>query len=273
MGFCTNCGAPLEEGTRFCTACGAPVVDVGSPTASEPQVSPILPPSAGGTATPRGRRPMPWQNVLAICLAAVIAVGAGVCVVVVWHPWATAATDAPVASSTAAATSPSAATKSSVSAVSATTGKAASTSAVTTTSGDTPASTLDGAYSNIASLDERIRSAAADFNASETAGAATRNASYSAAQAIQKDVSAQASALAGYHSSQNATYLQNLVKLTSDLQHRIDVIVAAWKIDVGYSDPSSHLDEIVSPMVADNDSNGINVYKIDYDNLYPNAKS
>lgn len=48
--FCTNCGAPLNEGAKFCTSCGAPVADAGP--APEPEAQP----SANAASEPA---PMP----------------------------------------------------------------------------------------------------------------------------------------------------------------------------------------------------------------------
>ena len=37
--FCTNCGAPIEDGNVFCTACGAPAVPASSAAPSVPVIN------------------------------------------------------------------------------------------------------------------------------------------------------------------------------------------------------------------------------------------
>lgn len=50
MNYCTNCGAPLQEGTRFCTGCGQPVAQPSQPHQQQN-------PNAQGTYNPNMNRP------------------------------------------------------------------------------------------------------------------------------------------------------------------------------------------------------------------------
>lgn len=46
----------------------------------------------------------------------------------------------------------------------------------------------------------------------------------------------------------------------------------AWAVVEGCpGDTEAHIDEIMAPIVADNDENGVNVYKKDFDERYPDA--
>jgi hypothetical protein len=43
-GFCTACGAPLQENVRFCTGCGAPVTEKGAGNEGEQKIPPMSSP-------------------------------------------------------------------------------------------------------------------------------------------------------------------------------------------------------------------------------------
>ena len=55
------------------------------------------------------------------------------------------------------------------------------------------------------------------------------------------------------------------------LIQRTAVIYEAWNISLSYAKPADHKDEILAPIDRDNVS-GVNIYKSEYDTLYPNAR-
>lgn len=286
MAFCTNCGERIADGTAFCTHCGCPVGQGNADqTAVAPQVVPVVQPSPynaqrvqqtsdGRVPAPSGQ-PAPRQGmstsiIVGVC-AAVAVVSVGV-VLFVTHPWASSSTSllGESTSSTTGAAGTTGAATSSASAVA----TSATSSAATTVSTDTSIEKLTEAYEELGSLDTQIRDVATDFNNSYTsADLPTRQSLYTTAMRLQTSVSGLTTTLKSYQESDptNASKLKTLIQLSNDLQHRIDVIVSAWKIDVGYANPADHVDEICAPISVDN-VNGINKYKIDFDDLYPNAR-
>ena len=73
-------------------------------------------------------------------------------------------------------------------------------------------------------------------------------------------------------SSRYHTDWQTLIELQEDLQKRIDVMCEAWDISLQYSKPKDHEAAITKPLGKDNDSKGVNIYKKDFEDRYPNAR-
>ena len=69
----------------------------------------------------------------------------------------------------------------------------------------------------------------------------------------------------------NEVSYANLVRCYEDCIKRISVIVEAWDISLSFSDPASHKDEILAPIMRDADG-GSNRYYEDFRELYPYAK-
>lgn len=286
MAFCTHCGARLEDGAAFCVKCGAPVerpdatrqMPAAAPSATAPLPATSSPATAPLPAASRYEAPSRAsapasagpssgerrQSSIIIACTAIVVVCLGA-VVFLFHPWTTG---------TSTSTSSSSPTSSAVSVAAPSTSAPTSSAQTTPAAQGTSTAKLTEAYENIGTLDSEVRQAATDFNNTYTKDDySARQSCYSEAIRIQTQVAGQMTTLKGYSESDAAgsQKLSNLIQLTSDLQHRIDVIVSAWKIDLGYSTPSDHTDEITAPLSADN-VNGVNSYKSDFDSLYPNAR-
>lgn len=74
-------------------------------------------------------------------------------------------------------------------------------------------------------------------------------------------------------SSKNYSSWKDIVALYDDLDHRIDAICDAWEISLKYAKPADHKDEIVAPLVGDNEpGTNSNKYRQDFEDRYPGAK-
>ena len=123
---------------------------------------------------------------------------------------------------------------------------------------------------------DRIKDTAATLN--NTIFTSNRSARQSAAddaKRLKQEVSDQLDELkrlsvpsgSKYYSSQ-----QTLIELQQDLYNRIDVMCQAWDISLQYDSPKDHESAIKKPLGKDNDSNGVNVYKKDFESRYPSAR-
>lgn len=73
-------------------------------------------------------------------------------------------------------------------------------------------------------------------------------------------------------STRYASDIDTLIDLQQDLYNRIDVMCQAWDISLSYSNPKDHEAAIKKPLGKDNDSNGVNIYKKDFESRYPGAR-
>ena len=76
--FCSNCGAPVKEGSKFCSQCGAPLT---APAAEAKNAAPAAgqkPEKQGETPFPTGNAPKSRKNaIIAGIVAAIVICGAG----------------------------------------------------------------------------------------------------------------------------------------------------------------------------------------------------
>lgn len=303
--FCTKCGKPLEEGSAFCTSCGAPVPKTDdaataplNAAATAPAATTQTPPAAqaapaaqayvkGGTApmdpvqsqpvnyraaeAPAANRPAQApaaaplnKNLLIIVIAAVVVILA--VVLLLTHPWAP----------TASTSSTSATTASSVQQSSSAT--ASSSSSNTSASDKSTYNSLLSAYNKLDGFDQRIRDCASTYNANTAilnAGLSERTADANTCKALEKEIQQEMSSLSALGITSSSKYYQdykNISNLQNDLLKRIDVMVQSWNISIKYSNTTGHEKEIYAPIDADNDANGVNIYKTDYLNNYASSK-
>ncbi len=127
---------------------------------------------------------------------------------------------------------------------------------------------LTASYDQLGGLDGQISQAAIDFNNNYQADNTTRQTYRDQAASIMDTVSAGAAELDGIVLAEGSAYtetLANLKTLYNDLSNRIRVLVEAWDAAIAGQDFS----EILS---ADNGEGGVNIYKAEFDALYPNAQ-
>lgn len=155
--------------------------------------------------------------------------------------------------------------------------------------GDTPAvvtglsdadayAQLTDVYGQLGGFNDRISATAEDFNANYlSSDVSVRQASLDSAAALQGEITAlqatlDAMVLAEGEGSAYADTLRTMGTLCGDLYHRIDVLVRAWQASVNAGEnPAAASDEISSILGADNGEGGVNVYKAEFDSLYPGA--
>lgn len=291
--FCTNCGAPLEPGQLFCTNCGMRV-EVDDATAPYPQAQP----ATGGT-TPLEPIPSPqpeWAQqqdahekaggsktgvvvtIVVCCAAALVGCGLALRPVLFSHSESSQSTVAEEASSDETAST----NKDSTSATGTSTSTTGTSTSSTSTGSDATTSsqaseadlraTLVGYYDALPSYDSRIKTVAADFNNNYLKDSQSLRQSYAdTANQLLSELEARQDSLTSLTVPSGSTYRGQydlLVQCYSDCVGRVRCIAQSWNIDVGYSDPTAHEDEILAPIRADN-SGGTNKYKSDYDTTYP----
>lgn len=130
-------------------------------------------------------------------------------------------------------------------------------------------------YSQAAEYDRRIADAAVTFNNNYLkASASDRSNLGNDAHALKDELQTKIDELDKLAIAADSAYASdyaNQKTLYNDLFQRIRVICEAWDISNSYSDASGHQEEIVAPLAVDNDSNGKNRYKKEFDELYPSA--
>jgi hypothetical protein len=286
---CPSCGTVLADGTKYCPTCGTVIEAAAQRTTAPTQQMPAAQPAQHAVpmnpSTPpqqasRGfdtasMAPSPkWPYVLiAVLVVAIVAI-----LLLIFRPWASSQApegDATVAGddSTAVAT---------VGTVEGTGDAATGTEPVVDEgSTTTPAATdaydqLNSLYGQLAGFDSSISSVAGTFNDSYLSSDQTQRQTY-ASQAADllaqikagyDEVSAMAlSADSPYYATWN-----NMVTLYDCLYNRARVLSEAWNLSAQAADPSSVQDQISQVLGADNDSNGVNRYKTQYNELYPQSQ-
>ena len=133
---------------------------------------------------------------------------------------------------------------------------------------------LTSSYDQLAGLDTQIRTAASDFGYWSDPDQNVRQSYRDTAAGILDSVNAGIADLDSIVLSEGSAYtttLENLKQLYQDLYHRIDVIVRSWDAVIAAGSSASE-ETFASILGADNDANGDNVYRLDYEALYPNAQ-
>lgn len=127
-------------------------------------------------------------------------------------------------------------------------------------------------YNALSDYDSRIRSVATDFNNHYLSGTISTRSSYAnTAYGLLSELEQRQSALASLTMPSGSRYSSQyylIAQCYDDCVNRVDCISRSWEIDLRYSNPKDHKNEILGPIAADN-VNGTNRYKTDYDNTYP----
>ncbi len=133
--------------------------------------------------------------------------------------------------------------------------------------------TLVDYYKALPRYSDRIKSVASTFNTNFMSdNLSLRQSNSQDASSLLSELQQQRDGLAGLSvpsGSSWATQYQQTLQCYDYNIARLGCIVKAWSIDVSYSNPSGHKDEILSPIKADNASNGHNINKQRYESLYP----
>lgn len=135
---------------------------------------------------------------------------------------------------------------------------------------------LDGLYARIGEYNQTVAEGAASFNetyatADTDRAAGGRQGAYQFHLKMDGEIR-DLEALGIPETSVYYPAAQDMIALLNDLMHRAEVVSMAWAVVEGCpGDTEAHIDEIMAPIVADNDENGVNVYKKDFDERYPDA--
>lgn len=128
-------------------------------------------------------------------------------------------------------------------------------------------------YQRLSDYDTRIKSTATDFNNNYLNASLSSRESYSSsATSLMDDLEATRDDVYALSVPPNTSYSTQYSQIKTCYDYnvsRLSCIVEAWGIDTGYSDPSSHRDEILAPISRDSNSSNHNKYKAEFDSLYP----
>jgi hypothetical protein len=262
-----------------------------SSTARMPQVAPPPTRMTGPVpaASDSGNRNSGNSAIIAAAVVAVAIILAAV-ILAVTHPWS--AGDSKEPSSAAAPSSSVSSTATQSESTSSTSGPSESTSSSASGSESKsevtpPAPTISAedeelyeslvqAYDRMGDYDARIADAAAVFNSTYTSSnSSERQSNSKSAHALREEIQSGLNELKGLSVNANSKYRQShqtMVQLQQDLFNRIDVICKAWDNSLRYDKPKDHTKEILEPIARDNDGNGVNIYKKDFDAVYPGAR-
>lgn len=259
---CPACGAEVQDDAAFCTNCGQRLDAVPSPA---PAPIPYQAQPAAQTSSQRSRTSV---LPIAIAVAACVAIVAIVVVVTYQTPHAKGTGASSTSSTTTTTTSGNSdrTVNSNTSSSSGSSSSSRSTGSTTSGSDATDSATrsqLQGHVQMLNSLDDRIRDVASDFNkyVKDGSGSSQRSAAQTAFT-VQDQVSSSASNLDAISVPSSSPYYddyQSMQVCYDDLQNRIDCIAESWSLRLdGASD-------YLAPIRAQNDSNGVNVYKTDFE--------
>ena len=156
-----------------------------------------------------------------------------------------------------------------------------STTSPTTTAQEDDSSAADAAfhdtvktyYDALPGYSDHIAGVATTFNADYLKDdLATRQAHYQEASALLSQIVSQRSALASIEAPADSEWeaqRQQVIECYDYSAERLQCMVDAWAIDVGYATPSDHQAEILAPIQAGNDTDNRNLAKKEYEALYP----
>lgn len=256
---CPYCGAPVDPDAAFCTNCGNRLDDIRKTYQRR---------SVGKTVA-----------TVIVAIAAGLVIAAGVLVAINYLPGeqTSSTTTTSAASDTSGSSSSSATDTQDSEATDTDDTNAADSDAA---ADDTPRHTTDedesedsdddaikeslqGYVQTLNQLDGRVRGVADDFNAYVQDGTSSqRRSALQSARGVQSSIDAAADEFAELSVPGSSAYYddyQSMRVCFDDLQHRIDCMVESWELR--QSGSSSYLD----PIAAQNDSNGVNTYKTDFD--------
>ena len=94
-------------------------------------------------------------------------------------------------------------------------------------------------------------------------------------EVVEDDIKAARNTLKSLNIDELSEYYDDYKKIDElfmCLEKRMSVINEAWTIDLSYSNPKGHEAEITKPLKKDNDGNGKNIYKIQYEETYPQSR-
>lgn len=135
---------------------------------------------------------------------------------------------------------------------------------------------LLNAYDQAGDFDAKVKAIASRYTDTiYSSSSSGRSAVRSDASKVRSDISDAQKTIAGLSVPSTSKYYQNwtdIQKLYDDLYQRVDVMHEALNVALSYGNPKAHSAEIDGIIVAQNDSDGINKYKKDFDALYPQAK-
>lgn len=284
---CPHCGALVDSDNMYCTNCGLPMDSDTTQTVQTTQTfqatqatqaTPTTPSNQGASGKPKGRTALIVVGTVAACLAMAA-------IVIVVNSFVLGNGSQSTGSTGAASTSTTATTEDSTDTSSGSSsgsssptgthisllddsddsdeGATSDSSDSSTTSDSATKAQLQGYVSTLNQLDGLVKDVASDFNAYAKNGTSgQQSSSAQEARNVQSSISGKAAEFDALSipssSSYYATY-QDMRTCFDDLQHRIDCIVEAW--DLRLQGASNYL----RPITQQNDSDGINVYKTDFD--------
>lgn len=287
--FCTHCGAMLDPGARFCTSCGRPVppvegadatVAIPRPAPAETPVQPEAPavaaPTRPTTNSRSSRHELSQRTIVIACVCVIAASAAAIAASLLLsaRPASTTPEGAQTQTSEQPAQeeeTPSADDQADQS----------TTSPTTTAQEEDDSSAADAAfhdtvktyYDALPGYSDHIAGVATTFNADYLKDdLATRQAHYQEASALLSQIVSQRSALASIEAPADSEWeaqRQQVIECYDYSAERLQCMVDAWAIDVGYATPSDHQAEILAPIQAGNDTDNRNLAKKEYEALYP----
>lgn len=292
-----NAYADTSGVDRFVSAEPMPAFGASAPAAAPPvnattQMPPVEPQVQARYVAPVYSEPeeQGGRNQIILAVIAALAIIGLAVALVMWHPWDQGSGSSQQAASSSAASSAQASSASDAggspsSAASAAPASSSSSREPTASYASSSSSAADesqlfemltAAYDKMGEWDQRIADVAVDFNNTwASSDSATRRANADDAKRLQAEVRTQLSTLQQLSVPSGSKYAQdhqNLIQLQTDLDKRISVIVEAWDNALASSDPKANEKSVLAPLARDNDSEGKNIYKKDFDSLYPNAR-
>lgn len=300
-GYCTWCGARLDENARYCPSCGARTTQVvtvdGSPDAVDPlrgldivegerlpvedtqrmkitEMSDKVVVSSGKARRFTQDTAVPKRRAAILVPIALVVI---VCALVAGYLLSTTkASDAPLAPPAASGGSANDAADSPESdAPSAEPAAIVNDTASTALSEDEAYTALTGYYDKLDGFRSRLLSCVDDYNGTfESSSMSDRQAAYEKAKALEDDVSSACDEMRGLVFAPNSAYETDraiLIELYGYMLGRISPLVDSWELDLTFDDPSAHTDEILAKL-SEHYVNGANPNVERYDRLHAAAR-
>lgn len=265
--FCTSCGSPTDDQLqRFCTKCGAPLNSGQTMAVDSREQTP--PPADGGNR----------RGIAIIIAAALVAIG--IIAIALINPFAPHPSELSASSSqeqsTGGGEDPSSSSADSDSSTQSKSEKSSSTKAEEDNEEELYEELVD-IYETMGVQADHIKGVASTLNNTIfVSDWRARQQASDEAHDLMDDVESQLNRLEKLSSSNNGSRysgdIATLVDLQQDLYKRIKVMCEAWDISLDYSNPKDHESAIKKPLGKDNDSNGVNIYKKDFEARYPDAR-